>query len=76
MSDAQAKIQQECKAASMKLAAVVMRIDATQKLFDSAAFMGLGQEADKFRQELHALLDERLDHNARVMQLTRQLMEL
>lgn len=72
MSDKQA----QCRAEALKLAAVTMRFDATQKLFDSAAFLSQGQEMDTLRLQLHALLDARLDHNARIMQLTREMMDL
>lgn len=60
----------------MQLAGVTMRFDAVQKLFDSACFLGQGQEMDNLRLQLHALLDARLDHNARIMQLTREMMNL
>lgn len=60
----------------MLLAGVTMKFDAIQKLFDSAAFLGQGEELDKLRLELHALLDVRLDHNVRMMQLTREMMNL
>jgi hypothetical protein len=76
VSDSVESLQAECRQANLLLAGVVMRMDATQKIHDSAAFLGNGAECDKLRQELHELLDQRLDHNARVMQLTRRMMEL
>jgi len=67
--------QTQCRNEALALAAVTMRSEALQKLFDSAAFLGQGQEMDNLRLQLHALLDTRLDHNARIMQLSRQMME-
>lgn len=69
-------LQAEVRATHIRLAGVVMRTEATHKLFDSAAFLGQGEELDNLRLQLHALLDEKLDHNVRIMQLTRQMMEL
>lgn len=76
MSDERKSIDVEIRKASIQLSSIIMRIEATQKLFDSAAFLGNGEASDVLRMELHALLDQRLDHNARIMQLTRQNMEL
>ncbi len=75
MSDSP-KLQSEVRAESMKLTAVVMRLEAVNKLFDSAAFLGQGKEMDDLRLQIHALIDARLDHNARIMQLTREMMDL
>jgi hypothetical protein len=54
----------------------MMRTDGELKLFESAAFLGQGVELDTIRLRLHALLDEKLDSCSRVMQLSRQLLNL
>lgn len=75
MSSQQEK-RRQCQLAAAALAGITMRFDATCKLYDSAVFLRQGQEADKFRMELHELLDQRLDHTGRLMQLTREMIEL
>lgn len=60
----------------MKLAGVALKQEAAQKLFDSAAFFADGEELDRIRLHLHALLDERLDHGCWIMTLTRKMLEL
>lgn len=70
------EIRAEMNAAQLKLTGVLMRTEAVQKLVDSAAFLGQGEELDNLHLHLHALLDEKLDLCVRIMQLTRAMMEL
>lgn len=61
---------------NLKLSELTMKIEATTQLHNTSAFAGDGSQADLYRQELHALLDAKLDGFARIMQLARELMQI
>jgi hypothetical protein len=69
------ELQQQQRVATVKLTGATIQMEATAKLYDASTFIGDNVEADKLRQQLHALLDAKLDHSARIMQLARDIMQ-
>lgn len=66
----------ELRGTQVKMVLLSRQYDATKQLFDAACFARDGQEAQRVRDKLHAILDEVLDNVSSAMTLTRQLMEL
>lgn len=70
-ADIQKRINAEC----IKQVAIDSQMEGTRKLHDSALLLGDNSAAQVFRENLHTLLDAKLDAAAGVMVLTRQLVE-
>jgi hypothetical protein len=62
-------LEEQQKEATALLAGSAIQFDGIYKLFEAHAFLSDGEQMDKLRLQLHALLDARLDHTARIMQL-------
>lgn len=50
-----------------------MRFDIAKKQFDAAAFVGLAQDMQQYRETMHAVLDAQLDNFASIMTLSHKL---
>lgn len=70
------QLQTLAKQETTQIAGVIMRTEAITKMYECASFLNQGKEMDELRLQLHALLDVRLDHQNRVMHLTREMMQL
>lgn len=57
----------------IKQASMQHQFDAVMKLYDAASMMPNPQLMEQQRNNLHALLDERLDLQGSIMELTRRL---
>jgi hypothetical protein len=69
------EISAEIKKLTVLNSSLVMRRDGLTSFYTAACLSGDGVAADKHRQEIHAVLDEMLDCNARLMHLSRQIMK-
>lgn len=69
-----ADIQQALQKQVIEGAVVGHRWEGVKRMFDAACLENNGQEADKLRFELHAILDAMLDNSATTLMLTRQMM--
>lgn len=70
-----ADIQQALQKQVVEGAVVSHRFEGVKRLFDAACLRNDGPEADKYRFDLHAILDAMLDNSATTLMLTRQIME-
>lgn len=68
----QAGLRDNC----VQMLLAVRRHEAAKNFFDAACFARDGVEAAKYREQVHATLDQLLDLSASSMTLQRQLMEL
>lgn len=69
--DIQKKINEEC----IRQVVLDSQMEGTRKLHDAALLLGDNGAAQVFRENMHTLLDAKLDGASSVMVLTRQLVE-
>lgn len=72
MTDA-AGIKEQLRLVQLELIVTSKRYSEVKQLFDASCFVGDGEQAAKYREELHGLLDMTLDHVGSLMALSRQL---
>lgn len=68
-----AEIQQRIAQTAVEMVALGQRAEGTNSMYKSACLLGDNASADKTRQQLHDLLDARLDIEATSMMLARAL---
>jgi hypothetical protein len=76
VSDEVSKLQASLRKVAADIYSNTMRQEGSKRLFDAASFCGDGEEAQRQRETLHALLDQQLDNTASSMTIARRLQEL
>ena len=71
----QQTIAQQITASNIQSAHAAQQFDAIKQLFGAACFVNDGQTAERYRQELHTILDRMLDNMGTAMSLTRRSLE-
>ena len=67
-------IQKEIGSKNVDHCVVSMQMEGVRKLYCTAVHMKDGVKADHYRSEMHELLDKQMDIEARLMQLTNELL--
>lgn len=75
MSD-MADLQKQEKKNNSDTGVVTMKFEAISQLFLAASIQDDNVQADLLRQQLHALLDQKLDCQARAVQIAKKLLQL
>lgn len=66
---------QQITASNIQSAHAAQQFDAFKQLYGAACFVNDGQTAERYRQELHTILDRMLDNMGTAMSLTRRSLE-
>jgi hypothetical protein len=70
------ELQKRIRAEIINQVGIETQMEGTRKFHDAAVLVGNNSLAQNYRDNLHTLLDAKLDSAASVMLLTRQLTEL
>jgi len=69
-------LQKKIRAEIINQVGIEAQMEGTRKFYDAAVLVGNNDLAQRYRDNLHTLLDAKLDSSASVMLLTRQMTEL
>jgi DNA-directed RNA polymerase sigma subunit (sigma70/sigma32) len=70
------ELNQKMQEATIKQIAVSHQSEAIAKLYEAATMMNNGPLMEQYRDQLHTLLDVKLDTVNEIMELSRQLIRL
>lgn len=71
-----ADLQKKIRAEVINQVGIETQMEGMRKFYDAAVLVGNNAAAQSYRDNLHTLLDAKLDSSASVMLLTRQMTEL